>query len=122
VVNWSYSNQDIQVEVKFGVSYDSDPHRVGELGVAAAKAVARVLTNPEPVCHMVKFGDSSLDFCLRFWISDPANGITNVRGAVLLNLWDAFQRESIEIPFPVRDVRLTSTAKATPKKAKRRRT
>jgi small-conductance mechanosensitive channel len=118
VVNWSYSNQDIQVEVKFGVSYACDPHRVSELGIAAAKDVPRVLTNPEPVCHLTKFGDSSLDFCLRFWISDPGNGITNIRSTVMLNLWDAFKRDGIEIPYPVRDVRMTPVKPAASKKPK----
>jgi small-conductance mechanosensitive channel len=123
VVNWSYSNEEIQVEVKFGVSYGSDPHKVRDLGIAAAKAVPRALASPEPVCHLIAFGESSLDFCLRFWISDPVNGITNVRGAVMLNLWDAFQREGIEIPYPVRDVRMTAPkppAKTVAKKPKRK--
>ena len=37
-------------------------------------------------------------------------GITNVRGFVLLALWDAFKREGIEIPSPIQDVRLAEPA------------
>ena len=48
---------------------------------------------------------------LRFWIEDPSDGITNVRGAVLMALWDAFKHEGIEIPFPVRDLRFGSEAR-----------
>src|SRR3954468_23620650 len=88
VVNWSYSNQEIQVEFPFGVSYASNPHRVRELSLAAAKGVPRVLEYPEPVCDLTAFGESSLNFMVRFWISDPTNGIANVRGAVMLRLWD----------------------------------
>ena len=54
----------------------------------------------------MKFNDFSLDFLLRFWIEDPVDGVTNVRSAVMLALWDAFKRDNIEIPFPVRDLRL----------------
>ena len=72
--------------------------------------MARVLISPAPVCHLKAFGDSSLDFTLRFWIRDPVDGVTNVRGQVLLALWDAFKREGIEIPYPVRDVRITQAA------------
>ena len=57
---------------------------------------------PQPVCHLTGFGDSSLDFILRFWIADPQAGVTNVRGAVLLACWDAFKAAGIEIPFPHR--------------------
>jgi small-conductance mechanosensitive channel len=31
----------------------------------------------------------------------------------LLALWDAFKREGIEIPYPVRDVRITQAAVET---------
>jgi small-conductance mechanosensitive channel len=41
---------------------------------------------------------------LRFWIRDPIDGLTNVRGQVLLALWDSLKREGIEIPFPQRDL------------------
>src|SRR5260370_24560233 len=27
---------------------------------------------------------------LRFWIEDPTDGVTNIKGEVLLGLWDAF--------------------------------
>jgi small-conductance mechanosensitive channel len=106
VINWSYSNERVGLDVKFGVSYASDPHQVRALALAAVAALPRVLNEPAPVCHLVKFGDSSLDFSLWFWIGDPIKGVGNVRSEVLLALWDAFKREGIEIPYPVRDMRL----------------
>lgn len=104
VVNWSYSNEQVRLEVSFGVSYGSDPHVVRRLAMEAAGNIPRILKDPEPICHLVAFGDSSLDFSLRFWISDPTEGLSNVRGAVMLALWDAFKQEGIEIPFPQRDL------------------
>jgi len=74
VINWSYSNEEVRLEVPFGVSYASDPHKVCAFAIAAAKSVARVLVSPSPVCHLKAFGDSSLDFTLRFWIRDPVDG------------------------------------------------
>ena len=59
-----------------------------------------------PVCHITGFGDSSVNYVLRFWISDPRDGLTNVRGTVFLALWDAFHAEGISLPFPQREVRL----------------
>ncbi len=113
VINWSYSNNEVRMDVEFGVSYDANPHTVCELGVEAAKTVTRVLTSPAPVCHLKAFGDSSLDFILRFWIRDPVDGTTNVRGQVLLALWDIFKREGIQIPYPVRDVRIADRSTAS---------
>ncbi|HEY1473239.1 MAG TPA: mechanosensitive ion channel domain-containing protein [Pseudolabrys sp.] len=118
VINWSYSNDEVRLDVEFGVSYAADPHKVCEIAVAAAGSVARVLVAPAPVCHLKAFGDYSLNFVLRFWIRDPVDGITNVRGRVLLALWDAFKREGIDIPYPVRDVRISQPAAAGANKTK----
>ncbi len=108
VVNWSFSNHEVRLEVKFGVSYNANPHEVIRISTETISGVPRVLGTPEPRCNFVGFGESSLDFSLRFWISDPAGGLGNIRSEVFLALWDAFKREGIEIPYPVRDVRLTS--------------
>ena len=104
VINWSYSNDEVRLDVEFGVAYASDPHKVIALALEAVKSDKRVLPAPPPVCHLKGFGNSSLDFILRFWIRDPVDGLTNVRGKVLLALWDVLKREGIEIPFPQRDV------------------
>ncbi len=104
VVNWSYSNEDIRLDIYFGVSYDSDPHVVRRVAREAAATVKRVVTVTPPVCHIVGFGDSSIDLILRFWIRDPVNGLTNVRGDVYLAVWDAFKANGIQIPYPRRDV------------------
>ncbi|MBD9375213.1 mechanosensitive ion channel family protein [Rhizobium sp. ARZ01] len=105
VVNWSFSSDYVRIEVSFGTSYDSDPHEVARIAIEAAKAIPRVAsTYAQPVCWMAGFGASSLDFKLRFWISDPSNGLTNVRGEVLMALWDAFKAAGISIPFPHREI------------------
>lgn len=106
VINWSHSDDDVRMEVKFGTSYDSDPHAVRELAVEAAGKPDRVVDHPPPVCHLKEFGDSSLNFVLRFWIRDPAKGVTNVKGQVLLALWDSLKEHNIEIPYPQQVVHL----------------
>ena len=105
VVNWSFSDKYVRLDVPFGVSYDSDPHEVSRLAIEAAASVERVDGSyNRPVCWMTEFGDSSLNFLLRFWIDDPQGGLTNIRGKVLLALWDTFKEHGIGIPFPHREV------------------
>ncbi len=74
------------------------------MAIEAAAGVPRVLTSTRPVCWMTSIGDSSIDFVLRFWINDPQNGLTNIRGKVLLALWDVFKLNGIKIPYPHREV------------------
>jgi small-conductance mechanosensitive channel len=106
VVNWSHSDNFVRLDIFFGAAYGDDPHRVRALAIEAAKSVGRVLSSRAPVCHIVGFGDSSVDYILRFWITDPTGGLTNIRGNVYLALWDVFQENDISIPFPQREVRM----------------
>ncbi len=111
VVNWSHSNRNVRLDVRFGVSYDSDPHMVRKLAVDAVKEITRIISYPAPVCHVVGFGDSSIDFVLRFWIVDPEGGLTNIRGTAFLALWDAFKEHGIDIPYPHRQILLPNKDK-----------
>jgi small-conductance mechanosensitive channel len=104
VINWSYSDDLVRIDVPFGASYEADPHKISAVAIEAAASVARVVEAQKPVCWLTAFGDSSLEFLLRFWIRDPQNGLTNVRGAVLLAVWDAFKANGIGIPYPHREV------------------
>lgn len=114
VVNWSYSDEWVRLEVPFRVSFDADPHFVTKIAIEAAAKVPRVdnARNP-PVCWMTEFGEFSLQFLLRFWISDPQKGLSNVRGHVLLALWDAFKEHGIKIPFPQHEIVLSRPVAVT---------
>jgi len=106
VVNWSHSNDFVRLDLHFGTSYADNPHDVRRIAIEAANGVKRVLKERATVCHITGFGDSSVDYVLRFWIQDPTEGLTNIRGNVYLALWDAFREHGISIPFPQREVRM----------------
>jgi len=110
VVNWSHSNDFVRLDVFFGTAYHDDPHEVRRIAIEACAGVDRVLADRKPVCHITGFGDSSVDYILRFWIRDPTDGLTNIRGNVYLALWDAFRANGISIPFPQREVTLLKAA------------
>ncbi|MCA1774881.1 MAG: mechanosensitive ion channel [Loktanella sp.] len=106
VVNWSHANEFVRLDIFFGTAYGDNPHHVRKVAIDAAQSVDRVLSHRPTVCHIVGFGDSSVDYILRFWISDPTGGLTNIRGNVYLALWDAFDEHGISIPFPQREVKM----------------
>ncbi|MDI3337627.1 mechanosensitive ion channel [Defluviimonas aestuarii] len=114
VVNWSHSNQFVRLDIFFGTAYSDDPHKVRKIAIEAAQSVDRVLSFKPPVCHITGFGDSSVDYILRFWITDPTGGLTNIRGNVYLALWDAFQEHGISIPFPQREVKVLGGTMPSP--------
>ncbi|MEM9312943.1 MAG: mechanosensitive ion channel domain-containing protein, partial [Pseudomonadota bacterium] len=109
VVNWSYSSKDVRVKAPVGVSYDSDLKLVKKLLERAVDETPRVLARPAPSVNLMGFGDSSVDFEIRFWIQDPESGLANIRSAVYMRVWELFQENGIEIPFPQSDLHLRSS-------------
>lgn len=109
VTNLSRSDKVVRMHAPFGVSYRTgDLKLVQQLAIDAAKAASRVIDTPAPVCNLVEYGDSSVNFDLRFWITDPQNGMANVKSEVLIGLWERLHENNIEIPFPQRDLHLKS--------------
>lgn len=109
VINWSFTDNLVRIKVPIGVSYKADPHQCMDLVLKAAGEVQRILQEPNPICLLRGFGDSSVDLELRFWINDPASGVANVQSQLLLRVWDTFKANDIEIPFPQRDLHIRSS-------------
>lgn len=106
VENWSFSNNKVRLRTSIGISYDSDIDKATELILAAADECERVLDNPKPMCLLLEFGESSVNFELRSWIIDPPNGIGNVKDDILRRVWHKFREHDIQIPFPQRDLHI----------------
>ena len=108
VENWSYSDRKVRLHVPIGVAYGSDLHLVKKLLLEAADGHPRILSDPAPRCLIMGFGDSSVDHELRFWIYDPQEGEANLRSDIYYRIWDLFQENGVEIPFPQRDIHIKS--------------
>lgn len=115
VVNWSHTNDFVRLDLEFGTAYADDPHEVTRVAINASLSVKRVLAQRTPVCWITGFGERSVEYVLRFWISDPTAGITNVKGQVYLALWDAFEKHDIKLPYPQMEVMLRPEPPAKPR-------
>lgn len=104
VENWSYTDQLVRQRMPIGVSYSSDVRKAIELAVEAASEQKRVLDSPAPVCHLKGFGDNSVDLELRIWLKDPRSGLSNIKNEILLRIWDLYNENEIEFPFPQREL------------------
>jgi small-conductance mechanosensitive channel len=107
VTNWTFSNSRSRVVLPVGVAYGSDIALVMKILSEAAVKHELILKDPPPSPIFVGFGNSSLDFELRCWISDIGNRLT-VRSDLGCYIDKRFREEGIEIPFPQRDLHLRS--------------
>jgi small-conductance mechanosensitive channel len=109
VVNWTYTDKNTLVKVIFGTNYDADPRLVCKLAAEIAAAAPRAIKGKPPNCILTEFTEAGMKFSLTFWIADP-EGMDNVKSDVMLALWDAFKREGIRVPYPVREIRVRGGA------------
>jgi small-conductance mechanosensitive channel len=105
VVNWTYTDKNTLVKVNFGTNYEAHPRLVCKLAIDIAAAAPRAIKSKPPNCILVEFAEAGMKFSLTFWISDP-DGLDNVKSDAMLALWDAFKREGIQVPYPVREIRV----------------
>jgi small-conductance mechanosensitive channel len=109
VVNWTYTDKNTLVKVLFSANYDADPRLVCKLAIEIAAAAPRAIKGKPPNCILTEFAEAGMKFSLTFWIADP-DGMDNVKSDVMLALWDAFKREGIRVPYPVRELRVRGGA------------
>jgi small-conductance mechanosensitive channel len=107
LTNWTLSSRLRRVEIDVGVAYGSDVARVQEVLLSAARSNDGVLSDPAPAALFMGFGDSALNFQLRFWTDQFDRYViiaSDVRAAIAARL----ETEGISIPFPQRDLHVVS--------------
>jgi small-conductance mechanosensitive channel len=105
VTNWTYTDRNTLVKVNFGTNYDADPRLVCKLAIDVAAGAKRAIKGKPPNCILTEFAEAGMKFSLTFWIADP-DGMDNVKSEVMLSLWEAFKREGIQVPYPIREIRV----------------
>lgn len=88
-----------------GTSYQCSPAQVIEILLQVLHQHPQVLKKPAPVVFSLGFGDSSIDFELKFWIGDPLT-LKPITTQLVCDIWQAFADNDIEIPYPQRDLHI----------------
>jgi len=112
VTNWTLSERHIRLTIQVGVAYGSDVTLVTETLTECAMASSKVLRMPEPKVFFQNFGESSLDFELRVWISDVDHKLT-AASDLRYEIDRRFREAEIEISFPQRDLHIRSVDEST---------
>jgi small-conductance mechanosensitive channel len=105
VVNWTYTDKNTLVKIVFGTNYDADPRLVCRLAIEIAAQQPRADKKKPPNCLLTEFTEAGMKFSLTFWLPEP-DGMDGVKSDVMTALWDAFKRENIRVPYPVRELRV----------------
>jgi len=107
VTNWTLSSRMARLVIPVGVEYGSDVPLVMETLKEAAMASSKVMRMPEPQVLFVNFGESSLDFELRVWVSNLDDRFT-VKSQLHQEIDQRFRQAGIVIAFPQVDLHVRS--------------
>ncbi|WP_198929110.1 mechanosensitive ion channel family protein [Rhizobium sp. AC27/96] len=105
VGNWTHRNRLARSEIPVSVSFESDPQKVMEILLELVRGVPKVLRNPEPHVEFLRFGPSSLDFEMRFYLSDLSDGM-EIRNNLRIQILKRFREEGISIPYPHQELHI----------------
>ncbi len=103
VTNYTSPEESMMVKVTIGVAYGSDVQKVKDILACIAQSVKAVIDDPAPYVRFDNHGDSSLDFAIIMWVTNPGEKFAVINEVnTKINL--EFEKEGIEIPFPVRTI------------------
>ncbi len=104
VINWSYTDPRIRLKLPIRVSYQDDPELALVLLIQACEGQSRVLREPAPASRLMHFSEIGIELELRFWISDPQEGVNNVRSEVNRAIWRLFKQHGLTMPIAQREI------------------
>lgn len=108
VINWSHGDPKVRLDLPVGVSYNSDLDNVLRSLREVADENPDVLKEPKTEINFIEFGDSSWNLELRAWLESPKR-YQIVRSDLNCAIVKKFRENSIEIPFPQRDLHLRTS-------------
>ena len=106
LMNWTLTNSWRRVDIPVGVAYGSNLEKVMQILFSVAGADPSVLKDPAPAVLFQGFGESSLNFEVRFWTHLLAH--QEARSRVSIAIARALESAGVEIPVPQRDLRIKS--------------
>lgn len=92
-----------RVDLACGVSYGDDLEKARDLALSAVDKVENILSDKGIEFYYDEFGDSSINFKIRFWVQFATNpDFWQARSEAIMAIKKAFDENDIMIPFPIR--------------------
>lgn len=108
VINWKYNDNKVRFRIPVSVAYGTDARLVERVLLELADADGDVLEDPPPAVRFMQFGDDGLWFELRAWSATLVDRKGRLISQLNFAIYERFQQEGIEFPFPQRDLHIKS--------------
>jgi len=92
-----------RMDLTVGVSYAEDLQKVKDVTLQAVASISGLSTADKTTFFYEAFADSSINFTVRIWVSSVGQpDFLTVRSEAIMRIKNAFDKEGISIPFPIR--------------------
>lgn len=105
LLNWTLSDRTNRIVINVGVAYGSDTEKATQILKQILSDHPQVLKDPAPVVTFEGFGDSTLDFVVRAYLSSLEFRLQTIH-ELHSTIHRVFGEEDLEIAFPQRDVHI----------------
>lgn len=92
-----------RVDLKLGVAYNSDLDKVEKLTTETVESMSEIDNDKKVIFNYTEFADSSINLNVSFWVDKNEElDFLDVKSKVIKEIKSAFDKNNIEIPFPIR--------------------
>jgi small-conductance mechanosensitive channel/CRP-like cAMP-binding protein len=95
------NRRKLRIPAPYGIA----PERAIALMREAAGSILRISIEPQPQVRIAEFSDSAITYEILYWIEDYL-WAHEIEAAIRERIWYAFNRHGIDIPFPIRQVKI----------------
>jgi small conductance mechanosensitive channel len=95
-----------RIEITVGISSDSDLDHVTRTALDAIRSISGLLADPAPMVVFKNFGDFAIEFVIYYWIDTETAGYFDAQNEGIMGIKKTFEREKIEMPYPIQTVLL----------------
>ena len=107
VVNYAYPNDQYRLQIHIGVAYGTEIEKARQVMIDAVQKVEGVLPDRPVEALFLEFGESTMIFRVRWWLESYVD-TRRMFDRVNTALYNALNKENIQLPFPQLDVNLKS--------------
>jgi small conductance mechanosensitive channel len=93
-----------RINISVGVGYETDLDKADKIILEVVNTLPGIKDDPAPFVVFNEFGDNSINATVYFWINTGEAGYFGSLTAVVKGIKLAFEREGINIPYPIRTV------------------
>jgi small conductance mechanosensitive channel len=84
------------------VDYNTPLSKAVDILENTIQQVEGVLNHPEAEIDVVNFGDSSIDFIVRYWTQPQQKAVRTTQTKAIISIKQALDQADISIPYPIR--------------------